>query len=348
MNWSEGYGSTSNPVSKTLYAKWTENDSKPDAPKREDLYGILGNFVQVECVSEGDGLPHAAKKYSTNTYYSKNGKYESSVGEVYKADDGAYKVDVTLNGDVYAGLYGFEPDYGTGVEHTLKPDEASTQTITLSWDANNKKWAGSSTKGTVLASFKVVCKSAEPTTYTVIHEYYTNGERDGFTKQENISGKNVGDVVRVDDIDKVLKYTKSGVENAYAYTQANKGTADNSPNGYTLGDVITELTLGKDGNIIVLRYDRNVTPPVTPSLTSLQKQRLTEAPDGVIVPEGINYDQNVLFVGDNAPAATLLYKLTVTGTEGAAYKLPTRKQRGLVAIRWRAPSPRARPKPSST
>ena len=117
--------------------------------------------------------------YKRQTYYSKNGKYESSVGEVYKADDGAYKVDVTLNGDVYAGLYGFEPNYGTGVEHTLKAGEASTQTITLTWDVNTEKWVGPQAKGTVLANFKVVCKSADPPTYTVYHEYYTNGQRTG-------------------------------------------------------------------------------------------------------------------------------------------------------------------------
>ena len=452
--WVTGKGSVNDPVTATLYAKWTKNDSKPDAPEREDLYGVLGNFVQVECVSEGDGLPHAAKKYSTNTYYSKNGKYESSVGEVYKADDGAYKVDVTLNSDVYAGLYGFEPNYGTGVEHTLKAGEASTQTITLTWDVNTEKWVGPQAKGTVLANFKVVCKSADPTTYTVYHEYYTNGQRTGATKGDTVNGA-VGQVVQVSDLTK--NYTYEG--NTYGYTRANKGNAvAGGPIAYTLGDEITELTLSEKGNIIVLRYDRttesapnapteqevnrevrnangksavvvycqpgrhqpgyfdcynesennsgvnthpgritigevqgnaadgytcdvtfladeylaayntlkktdgekahvlvsgeenktvtfnwdatekkwvlaeNQTSPVTfnvrcpnPKLTSLSKERLTTAPEGMTLnlPEGteINYAQNVIFVGNDAPAATLLYKLTVTGTEGAAYKV---------------------------
>ena len=452
--WVTGKGSVNDPVTATLYAKWTKNDSKPDAPEREDLYGVLGNFVQVECVSEGDGLPHAAKKYSTNTYYSKNGKYESSVGEVYKADDGAYKVDVTLNGDVYAGLYGFEPNYGTGVEHTLKAGEASTQTITLTWDVNTEKWVGPQAKGTVLANFKVVCKSADPTTYTVYHEYYTNGQRTGATKGDTVNGA-VGQVVQVSDLTK--NYTYEG--NTYGYTRANKGNAvAGGPIAYTLGDEITELTLSEKGNIIVLRYDwttesapnapteqevnrevrnangksavvvycqpgrhqpgyfdcynesennsgvnthpgritigevqgnaadgytcdvtfladeylaayntlkktdgekahvlvsgeenktvtfnwdatekkwvlaENQTSPVTfnvrcpnPKLTSLSKERLTTAPEGMTLnlPEGteINYAQNVIFVGNDAPAATLLYKLTVTGTEGAAYKV---------------------------
>ena len=248
-------------------------------------------------------------------------------------------------------------------------------------------------------------KNAEPTTYTVVHEYYTNGEKDGSTKQENISGKNVGDTVEVKDIEKVLKYTKNGVENTYTYTRANQGVAANNPYGYTPGGVITQLELAESGNIIVLRYDRTIKHNVVyswtglpdnhgqtlptggsyaentevtvnstytnitevtvdgttyvfsgwsttdatitngkftmpgknviirgtwsvkvpnPKLEKLEKVRLTEAPADVTLDlkgKTVNYDQNVVFVGDNAPAVTLLYKITVTGTEGARYKV---------------------------
>lgn len=63
---------------------------------------------------------------------------------------------------------------------------------------------------------------------------------------------------------------------------------------------------------------------VNPKLTGITKERLTEAPTGVTLnlqDKTVNYDRNVVFVGNNAPDVTLLYKITVTGTKGAAYKV---------------------------
>ena len=152
-----------------------EDDDTPTVPDRQDLYSILGNFVKVECQSTGTGLPHDAKTYCTWTG-NLNGKYESEVGSVYQDGD-TYKVDVTLNGGVYAKMYSLEPMLGTGVQHTLASGEDATKTITLKWDASKEKWveASGQSKGTVLATFHVACKTTAAT-YTVIYKDGEGGE----------------------------------------------------------------------------------------------------------------------------------------------------------------------------
>lgn len=154
-------------------AQWEKKDSAPEAPKRTDLYSILRNFVKVECASE----IHEEKTYCTWSG-TLDGKYESEVGEVYQVEND-WMVDVTLNGKVYAEMYGTEPAFGTGVKHTLAEDEDATKTITLKWDAATGKWKAAIdadgnavdgvTNGTILAAFKVVCKAPE-ILYTVIYK----------------------------------------------------------------------------------------------------------------------------------------------------------------------------------
>ena len=54
---------------------------------------------------------------------------------------------IEMNGDVYAAMYGTEPDFGTGVKHTLAENEAATKTVTLKWNADANDGKGkSSTK----------------------------------------------------------------------------------------------------------------------------------------------------------------------------------------------------------
>ncbi len=174
LNWEAGKGSTATPVEKTLYAVWEEDSgipNAPEAPEREDLYGILGNFVKVQCVSAGNGLPHDEKTYSTWTS-TVDGQYEASVGEVYPGEDDTWKVDVTLYGKVYAKMYSLTPSFGVGVNHTLAKDEDETNTITLTWDSDTKKWTSGQNKGTILATFTVICKDEPVSEYEVI---YTDG-----------------------------------------------------------------------------------------------------------------------------------------------------------------------------
>lgn len=85
--------------------------------------------------------------------------------------------------------------------------------------------------------------------YTVIHEYYTNGSKDGETRVM-VSAK-VGNVVKADEITKVTTYG----DNTYTYTSAAPET----------------LTVAAEGSVITLRYDRTtstpVNPPVGPTVT---------------------------------------------------------------------------------
>lgn len=144
---------------KTIYAKWKENDSKaPDVPKRDDLHGILRNFVKVHDVTE----KHEDKVYCTWTG-TLDGRYESEVGSVEEVN-GEYYCNVTLNGEVYAAMYACEPSFGVGEKHTLvTPGE--TQTIRLKYDNASGKWkeATGAAEGTVLATFNVQCKVSEIT-----------------------------------------------------------------------------------------------------------------------------------------------------------------------------------------
>ena len=81
--------------------------------------------------------------------------------------------------------------------------------------------------------------------YTVVHEYYTNGSKDGASDPIVVAAK-VGDEVTAEDIAKVTSYQG----NTYTYTGAN-------PESLTV--VAGEVA------VITLRYDRTYNPPVGPS-----------------------------------------------------------------------------------
>ena len=82
--------------------------------------------------------------------------------------------------------------------------------------------------------------------YAVVHEYYTNGSKDGASDPIVVSAK-VGDVVKAEEITKVMTYG----DNTYTYTSADPET----------------LTVAAEGSVITLRYDRTYNPPVGPSYT---------------------------------------------------------------------------------
>ncbi|WP_322174837.1 InlB B-repeat-containing protein, partial [Acutalibacter caecimuris] len=279
LDWEEGKGSTANPVTKTLYAIWEDDGpTKPDAPTREDLFGILHNFVKVKCVSTGDGLPHDEKTYST---WSNSTEAEAEVGTVTKNETtGKWECPVTLNSKVYAKMYALAPAFGVGETHELAQGQAETETITLTWDSEASKWKGAESKNTILATICVTCKPDPiPTTYTVVHEYYTNDTRDGsFT--ESFNGT-VGDTVTADGITKVTDYQ----DKTYTYTSATP----------------KEITLGTD-DTITLRYDRDTPPPVDPDPATITVKWLngyndtpvhtaTVDPDSVLTDGEFNIDE---------------------------------------------------------
>ena len=125
------------------------------------------------------------------------------------------------------------------------------------------------------------------------------------------------------------KVLKSEFRNGTVGTTVSVASSDKSYAGYTYaGDnhsgSVLSATLAKSGTILKMYFIKNTTPPVNPKLEKLEKERLTAEPadvtlnlDGVTV----NYNKNVVFVGNDAPAVTLLYKITVTGTAGAQYKV---------------------------
>ena len=78
------------------------------------------------------------------------------------------------------------------------------------------------------------------TSYTVRHEYYTNGKLTGSTESDPVTGL-LGDTVSVADIEKMLSYQGGD----YEYTS----TTPNEP---------LTLTSNVEKNVIVLRYDRTV------------------------------------------------------------------------------------------
>ena len=75
--------------------------------------------------------------------------------------------------------------------------------------------------------------------YTIIHEYYTNGTKDGESTQ-TLTGKKVGDTIHAADIGTRTSYNG----NSYRYTSTDPTHL-----------VLTEES---DSNVLILRYDRTV------------------------------------------------------------------------------------------
>ncbi len=238
-------GPSPNNNSKTVYAVW-ENKA-PEAPKREDLYGIMRNFVNVHCVDTK--VNHPDKQYSTVS-----GHNEVSIGEVvYSESEKEYTCTVTANGAEYAAFYGWEPSFGTGVKHVLAKNEEQYKNIVLRWDSTASKWTA---KTATPITFNVICCQHNNIDYTdngdgthdgtcsdckqtiVDNEEHTyvdgycekcgaeepknesnykvisknvNGEE---IKSENRTGT-VGDTVEVTDADKVIE--------GYTFDEANEG-----------------------------------------------------------------------------------------------------------------------------
>ena len=125
-----------------------EPTPKPDVPNTpngdqiiEDLGDAVKGAVKVECVNETDA--EAAETYNLTA---------GDIGSITKPTknpEGKYTVNVTIEADEYVTKYSTD----TGVSHNLKTGAASSQTITLTYNATNNKWEATGTAPYV--TFKV-------------------------------------------------------------------------------------------------------------------------------------------------------------------------------------------------
>ena len=110
----------------------TPKPDVPNTPNGDQIIADLGDAVKdavkVECVNETGA--HSAK-----TYHLTAGDI-GSITETTKNSDGKYTVNVTIKADEYVKQYSTD----IGVSHNLKTGAASSQTITLTYNAAGGKW----------------------------------------------------------------------------------------------------------------------------------------------------------------------------------------------------------------
>lgn len=165
------------------------------------------------------------------------------VGDEVKAEDIIQRPVYDVNGETYA----FDKYVViNGVEETDK------DYITVTANATDNT--------IVLRYTRTVEIEPEPTTYTVIHEYYTNNEYDGKVVDEEIAGK-VGEGVGV---------------TTCTWKQTYDGNGYGSPTATPSQIVLVE---DAKANVITLRYDRTtstpVNPPVNPPVTTYDYYTVT-------------------------------------------------------------------------
>ena len=124
-------------------------------------------------------------------------------------------------------------DKNNGIPYEFLSATPEDRTITVSANTENN-----------VITIKYVRAEAS---YAVVHEYYTNGSKDGETQPVTVAAK-AGDEVTAEDIAKVTSYQG----NTYTYPGAN-------PESLT---VVAGVVA-----VITLRYDRTYNPPVGPSYT---------------------------------------------------------------------------------
>ena len=221
---------------------------KPGKPDDGDLNKLkLG--VQVVCDVENSN--HSVTEYLLKTA-------ECTIGEVTENADTATKEEYPYTCTVQLAASGQNWYLGQKIkdtqdywnkEHQLA-DKGKILTATLYHDG--EKWTlpigggmnPDVAQGTNIKAWKYLVihtvhkaeqlPGAKDTTYTVVHEYYTNGALTG-SNQDTMNGK-VGQTVNAENITKVTTYGG----NSYTYTSA-------SPESLVLAD---------SENTITLRYDR--------------------------------------------------------------------------------------------
>lgn len=188
---------------------------KPDVPETpdggkiiEDLGDAVKDAVKVECVNEIGAHP-------AETYDLTAGGI-GSITEPTKNSDDKYTVNVTIEADEYVKQYSTD----TGVSHNLKTGAASSQTITLTYNATDGKWEATGTAPYV--TFKVEHEGipAKPDVDTIYKDEYLDPDGNPYVGE--------GGSKEFAVILKCNKVTK------HIYGFNSLGLVDG---GYTLGDV---------------------------------------------------------------------------------------------------------------
>lgn len=225
-------GSKDNPVQKTVYAIWKEAHRIPTLTKTpSDEYPYLGDEFYFEITADN--------KNSFEIVGTVTDRLDDGLDFVNAVDGGIYNpetrtitwdgVHVPANGNKTVKLYVKANRIGKIPNHTdfmsEYGDSGADAEVTI-------------TKG--------------PAECAVVHEYYTDGQKDGRFSGDKLSGTD-GDVIQVSDIGKIFKRD----DNTYSFTWANIGIKADNSEEYIIGDIVTsvELTHNKD-KIVVLRYDK--------------------------------------------------------------------------------------------
>ena len=142
----------------------TPEPDVPNKPNGDQIIADLGDAVKgavkVECVNKTG--THSAKTYDLTA-----GDI-GSITEPTKNSDDKYTVNVTIEADEYVKQYSTD----TGVSHNLKTGAASSQTITLTYNATDGKWEATGTAPYV--TFKVEHEGipAKPDVDTIYKDEY--------------------------------------------------------------------------------------------------------------------------------------------------------------------------------
>ena len=115
----------------------------PDKPADDDVSDILGNAaVKIDCVNTD--VSHEDK-----TYGLIDGSF--TVGDAEENDAGGYTCTVTIQAAEYVTQYNTD----TGVTHELDPENQTSKTVTLEYDADSETWTAAS--GAAPVTFTVKC-----------------------------------------------------------------------------------------------------------------------------------------------------------------------------------------------
>ena len=144
----------------------TPKPDVPNTPNGDQIITDLGNAVKdavkVECANETGAHP-------TRTYDLTAGNI-GSITAPAKNSDGKYTVNVTIKADEYVKQYSTD----TGVSHNLKTGAASSQTITLTYNAAGGKWEATGTAPYVTFQVEHEGIPAQPD----VNEIYKGGYSD--------------------------------------------------------------------------------------------------------------------------------------------------------------------------